>query len=128
VTSRDVLKATRNFMGSNGAARVVDLLNDVLQQRYSGDISVFPRQSPAQLMRMFSNPTPQAIAGFIRDGERATWPKLERIRLQTRISRAFEDCLAWLKDNGSRRTPVGRKPRPAPVDTRIGMAPSPTRH
>jgi predicted acylesterase/phospholipase RssA len=130
VTSRDVLKATRHFMGSNGAARVVDLLNDVLQQRYSGDISVFPKQSPAQLLRMFSNPTPQAIAGFIRDGERATWPKLERIRLQTRISRAFEDCLAWLKDNGTRRTPVGRKPRlrPAPVDATAEVVASATRH
>jgi len=107
--SRDVLKVTRNYVGAAAPGRIVDMLNDVLQQRYSGDISVFPRQSPMQLMRMFSNPSPEAIRGFIRDGERATWPKLERIRLQTRISRAFEDCLFWLKDNGLRRQAVGRR-------------------
>lgn len=101
--TRDVLKVTRNYMGAANAGRIVDMLNDVLQQRYSGDISLFPRQSPTQLMRMFSNPSPTAIANFIRDGERATWPKLERIRLQTRISRSFEDCLFWLKDHGLRR-------------------------
>ncbi|MDP3294675.1 MAG: DUF3336 domain-containing protein [Nevskia sp.] len=101
--TRDLLKVTRSYMGSAASGRIVDMLNDVLQQRYSGDISVFPRQSPTQLMRMFSNPSPTAIANFIRDGERATWPKLERIRLQTRISRSFEDCLFWLKDHGLRR-------------------------
>jgi len=101
--SRDVLKVTRNYVGTAAPGRIVDMLNDVLQQRYSGDISVFPRQSPTQLMRMFSNPSPEAIRGFIHDGELATWPKLERIRLQTRISRAFEDCLFWLKDNGQGR-------------------------
>ncbi len=107
--SRDMLKVTRNYVGSAAPGRIVEMLNDVLQQRYSGDISLYPRQSPTQLMRMFSNPSPEAIRGFIRDGERATWPKLERIRLQTRISRAFEDCLHWIKDNGLRRTPPGRR-------------------
>lgn len=110
--TRDVLKLSRNYLGGAVPGRIVDMLNDVLQQRYSGDISVFPRQSPTQLMRMFSNPSQAAIAGFIRDGERATWPKLERIRLQTRISRAFEDCLFWLKEQGGRRsTDRGRAPK-----------------
>ncbi|WP_293370532.1 DUF3336 domain-containing protein [Nevskia sp.] len=107
--SRDVLKASRNYFGGAVPGRIVDMLNDVLQQRYSGDISVFPKQSPTQLMRMFSNPSQAAIAGFIRDGERATWPKLERIRLQTRISRSFEDCLFWLKEQGLRRSSDPRR-------------------
>lgn len=107
--SRDVLKVTRNYIGPAAPGRIVDMLNDVLQQRYSGDISIFPRQSPTQLMRMFSNPSAEAIRQFIRDGERSTWPKLERIRLQTRISRAFEDCLFWLKDHGVSRAPGPRR-------------------
>ncbi|MFP5357578.1 MAG: DUF3336 domain-containing protein, partial [Gammaproteobacteria bacterium] len=56
-----------------------------------------PRHSPAQLLGMFSNPTPEQIQSFIRDGERATWPKIERIRNQTHISRTIEDCLFQLK-------------------------------
>ncbi|MBX6421463.1 MAG: DUF3336 domain-containing protein, partial [Nevskia sp.] len=75
----------------------------ILQQRYSGDVSIVPRQTPAQLLRMFSNLKPEELRRLIREGERATWPKIERIRVQTRISRAFEDCLAWLKDRSRRR-------------------------
>ncbi|HET7797616.1 MAG TPA: DUF3336 domain-containing protein [Nevskia sp.] len=122
--SRDVLKLTRSYVGANAPGRIVDMLNDVLQQRYSGDISVFPKQSPTQLMRMFSNPSAAAIANFIRDGERATWPKLERIRLQTRISRAFEDCLFWLKEQGAMRAHDGRRPRRARPGDRLKLAAS----
>lgn len=114
--SRDVIRVTRNYVGNVAPGRIVDMLNDVLQQRYSGDISIYPRQTPTQLMRMFANPSPAMIRQFIRDGERATWPKLERIRLQTRISRAFEDCLTWLKDHGVARPAApprrGRDSRP----------------
>ena len=103
VTSREALKVAHQYSQSFAGGRIVDALNDILQQRYSGDISVFPRQTPMQLMRMFANPTPQEILRYIREGERATWPKIERIRLQTRISRTFEDCLNWLKEQGVRR-------------------------
>lgn len=102
--SRDVLKLTRQHLGAVGmlgAARIVDQLNEILQQRYGGDISIFPHHTPKQLLHMFSNPSPDEIRRYIREGERATWPKLERIRQQTQISRAFEDCLAWLKNRGT---------------------------
>lgn len=101
---RDVLKLTRQHLGAEGmlgAARIVDKLNEILQQRYSGDISIFPHHTPRQLLRMFSNPSPDEIRRYIREGERTTWPKLERIRQQTQISRSFEDCLAWLKNRGT---------------------------
>lgn len=104
VTGRDALKVASQYSQSVAGGRIVDALNDILQQRYSGDVSIFPRQTPAQLMRMFANLTAEDLQRYIRDGERATWPKLERIRMQTRISRAFEDCLAWLKDSGLRRS------------------------
>jgi len=107
--SRDVVKVTQRYFGGTGAGRIVDLLNDVLQQRYSGDVSIFPKHTPLQLMRMFSNPTTADIHRYIREGEHATWPKLERIRMQTRISRVFEDCVAWLKEQGLRRTPFERR-------------------
>jgi TAG lipase/steryl ester hydrolase/phospholipase A2/LPA acyltransferase len=103
VTGRDALKVARQYSHSIAGGRIVDALNDILQQRYSGDISIFPRQTPAQLMRMFANLSEDDLRRHIQEGERATWPKLERIRMQTRISRAFEDCLVWLKDNGARR-------------------------
>ncbi|HWY25462.1 MAG TPA: DUF3336 domain-containing protein [Nevskia sp.] len=119
VTGRDALKVARQYSHSIAGGRIVDALNDILQQRYSGDVSIFPRQNPAQLMRMFANLSADDLQRYIRDGERATWPKLERIRLQTRISRSFEDCLAWLKDAGLRR---GAAPGQDSVRSRLRAA------
>lgn len=111
VAGRDVVKVAREHLGNLAGGRMVDKLNDVLQQRYSGDVTLFPQQSPRQLMRMLANPSAVDIAQYIQDGERATWPKLERIRLQTRISRAFEDCLQWLKDHGEERQLARLRPK-----------------
>jgi NTE family protein len=35
---------------------------------------------------------------LIATGERATWPKIEMIRIQTRISRTLEDILSRFED------------------------------
>lgn len=111
VAGRDVVKVAREHFNGYAAGRVVDKLNDILQQRYSGDVTLFPQQSPRQLMRMLANPSAAEIAQYIKDGERATWPKLERIRMQTRISRAFEDCLQWLKERADERQMARMRPR-----------------
>lgn len=111
VAGRDVVKVTREHVGNYAAGRVVDKLNDILQQRYSGDVTLYPQQTPRQLMGMLANPSAGDIASYIRDGERATWPKLERIRMQTRISRSFEDCLQWLKDHAEERQIARLRPK-----------------
>ncbi|HUP91760.1 MAG TPA: DUF3336 domain-containing protein [Solimonas sp.] len=91
------LKLARKHLDPYGGGRVIAKLDNVVRQRYSGDVNIFPRHTPRQLMGTFSNPSQEDIRQFIREGERATWPKIERIRNQTRISRAFEDCLQLLK-------------------------------
>lgn len=96
-SSRGALALARKHIDPYGAGRALTKVDNILRQRYSGDINVFPRHSPAQLFRMFANPSADDIRRFIAEGERATWPKLERIRTQTRISRAFESCLLLLK-------------------------------
>jgi len=111
VAGRDVVKVAREHLNHYAAGRVVDKLNDILQQRYSGDVTIFPQQSPRQLMGMLANPSAVDIANYIREGERATWPRLERIRMQTRISRSFEDCLQWLKERAEERQIARLRPK-----------------
>lgn len=94
---RGTLKLARAHLLDSPVRRVADQLNAVMAQRYSGDINILPSHTPRQLLRMFSNLDSRELATFIREGERATWPKIERIRNQTAISRAFEDCLLVLK-------------------------------
>lgn len=106
---RGTLRLARNHLQGVPARRVADQLNAVIAQRYSGDITILPRQNPRQLLRLFSNLNTRELAQFIRDGERATWPKIERIRNQTAISRAFEACLLTLKQSRGERAPARRR-------------------
>ncbi|TAM12565.1 MAG: DUF3336 domain-containing protein [Nevskiaceae bacterium] len=127
---RDTLDVTRQHLGPTGifgAAHLLDRANQIMQQQYFGDVTIYPHQTSRQLLHLFSNLTPFELRRFIRDGERATWPQMERIRLQTRISRAFENALVWLKQRGAfdaaglGRTPSGRT---ADSDKALGSDPA----
>lgn len=112
VASRDLLKITREHLHGYAPQRIADALNDLLQQRYSGDINIFPHHTPRQLMRMFANLTVEELRSYIREGERATWPRLERIRVTTRISRTLDDCIDLLRiAERARAQPRPHKPQ-----------------
>lgn len=106
---RGTLRMARDHLQGSPVRRVADQLNAVIAQRYSGDINILPRHSPRQLVRMFSNLNARELGQFMREGERATWPSIERIRNQTAISRAFEDCLLILKQRHLERTAPRRR-------------------
>jgi TAG lipase/steryl ester hydrolase/phospholipase A2/LPA acyltransferase len=91
------LRLARKHLDPYGGGRMLHKIDNIVRQRYSGDINLYPRSTPQRFLRVFSNPGAEDIQRYIRSGERATWPKLERIRNQTRISRTFEDCLRLLK-------------------------------
>lgn len=55
-------------------------LRSVLGQRYSGDVTIIPEISYTQFPNILSNPTPDFMRQAVANGERATWPKLSRIR------------------------------------------------
>ena len=80
------------------AARLLlDKLHSIATQSYSGDITLFPEHQPANILRTLADPGPVHVADFIADGERATWPRIERIRNATRISRTLDVCLEEIK-------------------------------
>lgn len=106
-TGRNVLKLSRKHFDL--AAPMVGKVYDVVRQRYTGDVNLFPQHSAAQLLRMLSNPTMSDIRRYIEEGERVTWPKIERIRNQTRISHAFETALKLLEQQESERQPTPRR-------------------
>ena len=76
---------------------MIKQVHALTSQRYTGDITVTPKYTPATYTRMLANPGINEMRRYIRDGERATWPTIERIRIQTSISRTFEECLVKLK-------------------------------
>ncbi len=61
----------------------------VLTQKYTGDINILPEIAPSEYLHMMSNPTPQFMLEATISGERATWPKLSRVRNSVAIELAL---------------------------------------
>lgn len=66
-------------------------------QSYRGDIDIHPRFRLELLRKVAVNPTRADLATFIREGRKAVWPTLARIRDQTRIERTFQSCVSTLE-------------------------------
>lgn len=94
---KHVLDLARQNVDSHALGLLLNSAYSVTDQNYSGDITIVPPTWLSNLLDIFSNPGPERIAEFIRTGEQATWPKLERIRNATAISRAFERGLERLR-------------------------------
>lgn len=63
----------------------------VLSQTYTGDINILPPSRVHNPTRLLSTRSKEETLQMIRSGERAAWPRIEKIRLQTRISRTLDD-------------------------------------
>jgi TAG lipase/steryl ester hydrolase/phospholipase A2/LPA acyltransferase len=72
-------------------------LRSVLSQRYSGDITIVPEVSPQDLPRILKNPTVDFMQRNCLVGERATWPKLSRIRDRCAIELALDRAVHALR-------------------------------
>lgn len=71
--------------------RATTLALSVVNQDYMGDINILPPfrfQNPTKLLSKLSESEMQTLISM---GERATWPKLEMIRIQTKISATLND-------------------------------------
>ncbi|MCB9675259.1 MAG: DUF3336 domain-containing protein [Alphaproteobacteria bacterium] len=73
-----------------------------LTQDYRGNIDIHPRFHWALYKKVVRNPTRGDLARFILEGERSVWPLLARIRNDTRIGRAFQECVAILEKRARR--------------------------
>jgi NTE family protein len=70
------------------------LLRSIINQNYVGDINILPDYKFHNPLRLLTFPGEKKMQRLIDSGERCTWPKLEMIRLQTRISRTLDRVLA----------------------------------
>ncbi len=97
-TGRNTLKLARRHMQPNVVSNLIGKMHSITDQKYSGDINIFPHNQTRKLLMVLANPTPSDINEFIIEGERAAWPKIERIHNATFISRTFDSCLLRLKE------------------------------
>lgn len=70
----------------------------ILNQKYTGDITILPEVSLNLVLKVLSNPTPEFMAESMAKGERATWPEIDRIRSRTGVERAIDTSVRTMRE------------------------------
>ncbi|KAI1331406.1 acyl transferase/acyl hydrolase/lysophospholipase [Xylariaceae sp. FL0255] len=76
---------------------LVGKLRSILSQKYSGDINIIPAIGVLDLPNILKNPTVDFMTRSCLLGERATWPKLSRIRDRCAIELALDHAVHDLR-------------------------------
>ena len=92
------LELVQQHFDAPGIGAMIKKAHAVASQTYSGDITIFPEKHLLNIGKTFTNFAPVDIEKMILAGRRATWPKIERIRNTTQISRTFDDCLKRMSE------------------------------
>ncbi|KAK7913990.1 patatin-domain-containing protein [Apiospora marii] len=76
---------------------LVSKLRSILSQKYSGDINILPAMGLLDLPKILKNPTISFMHRSCLLGERATWPKLARIRDRCAVELALDRAVHALR-------------------------------
>ena len=104
-SARNVLKISETVLGkylspSSSVSLANKLMHDILSQDYVGDISIVPERRLMSPLRLVSPNTYEEIAELMREGERQTWPRIEMIRVSSKISRTLDGILKRAGEDG----------------------------
>ncbi|KAI9371947.1 acyl transferase/acyl hydrolase/lysophospholipase [Aspergillus egyptiacus] len=69
----------------------------IMNQKYSGDINIYPEILYTHFPRLLKNPTTDFMLKACLCGERATWPKLARIRNHCAIELALDSAIQQMR-------------------------------
>jgi TAG lipase/steryl ester hydrolase/phospholipase A2/LPA acyltransferase len=69
----------------------------IMNQKYSGDINIYPELISSNFPRLLENPTKEFMLEACLGGERATWPRLSRIRNACAIELALDRAIQQMR-------------------------------
>ncbi len=93
------LELIRQHFDVPGLSSFIKKAHAMVSQNYSGDITIHPESHLINVSKIFTNLNQDQVSSMMLEGRRATWPKIERIRNTTQISRTFDDCLKRMSEN-----------------------------
>ena len=79
--------------------RTSKLMRALVNQDYSGDIDIIADSRQMNLFKLLDYPGDKQVRALMENGEKSTWPKLEMIKQQTRISRKMSAIRAAKEDH-----------------------------
>lgn len=72
-------------------------LASIMNQKYSGDINIYPELISSNFPRILENPTTEFMMQACLSGERATWTRLSRIRNHCAIELALDRAIQQMR-------------------------------
>ena len=91
--AHDILTHSAQMLADLGLPPLMWRWAAVLNQQYTGNLNIFPEIRWSELATMVSNPTPEYMMAATLDGERATWPKICRIKNSVAIELALQRAI-----------------------------------
>lgn len=74
-------------------SRLTNVVLGVINQDYVGDVNILPDKRFFNPLKLLAHLSVDEIVELIEMGEKATWPKIEQIRIQTKVSRKLDKIL-----------------------------------
>ncbi|KAJ9606498.1 Lipase 5 [Cladophialophora chaetospira] len=94
---REVIHRAQQF-ADLGISRRLYRWTSLFNQQYTGDINILPDIRPSEYLNMMMNPTSEFMLRAIVAGERATWPRMCRIKNCVAIELALTEAIYTLRD------------------------------
>ncbi|MGB1264029.1 MAG: DUF3336 domain-containing protein [Cognaticolwellia sp.] len=95
----DVLESA---IGHKATKLGIHKIRSIIDQQYMGDINILPDPTLENFMRIGTNPSKESLTKLFQHGERATWPQLDLIKRNTKISKTLHAYLNRLKAKEAR--------------------------
>lgn len=98
-TAMEAVKLSHRFVRikSPTVSMIQYLSYNALAQDYTADINLFPRQRRFNPIKLLSPPTQSDLRTRLREGELATWERIEMVRNCTSVSRTLDRII---RENG----------------------------
>lgn len=80
-------------------SKLVNGYISLVSQTYTGDINILPTNRFVNPLQVMAARSSEEVMELMAEGEHATWPHIERIRIQTHISRTLNRLLEELEQS-----------------------------
>ncbi|MDB4512284.1 DUF3336 domain-containing protein [Arenicella sp.] len=81
--------AQRQFNSDSSFSKLINGYISIVSQSYTGDITILPSNRFLNPTKALSAQSSKEILELIADGEKSTWPSVEKIRIQTHIGKTL---------------------------------------
>lgn len=91
----------RSILAPKSLVKMSSMMRSLINQEYTGDINIIANHKYVNPFGILKQPDEKALRKLFTMGERCTWPKIEMVRQQSRISKSLDSLLESYESLGA---------------------------